>query len=124
MILVDSCGWLEYLADTKYAGYYAKAIEDTSHLIVPTICICEVFIKVCKERGEDTAIRVTALMKQGQIVPLDESIAVTAGSFSAQNSIPLADSIIYATALYCNAKILTQDNDLRGLPLVNFVEKL
>ena len=42
MNLVDSCGWLEYFADSPYADVYAPAIEDTGTLIVPTICILEV----------------------------------------------------------------------------------
>ena len=123
MIVVDSCGWLEYLADTAYAPYYAKAVEDTANLIVPSICIAEVFKKVLKERGEDAAFRAIAVMKQGTVVPLDESIALTAGRISAQHAIPMADSIVYATARSCKASVLTQDNDLRGFPGVTMIDK-
>ena len=123
MIVVDSCGWLEYLADTAYAPYYAKAIEDTANLIVPSICIAEVFKKIIKERGEDTAFKAIAVMKQGHVVALDETIALSAGKISAKNAIPMADSIVYATALFTGASVLTQDNDLRGLPGVRMVDK-
>jgi len=121
--LVDSCGWLEYLADTEYARFYAKVIEDTDNLVVPTICIFEVFKKVLKERGEDAAFKAAALMKQADVLPLNESIAVSSAKISVHYSIPMADSIVYATALACNATLLTQDNDLRGLPGVKIVEK-
>ena len=123
MIVVDSCGWIEYFADSKYAPFYAKAIEDVEHVLVPTICIAEVFKKVLKERGEDSAFKAIAHMKQGIVIPLDEGIALSAGKISAQNAIPMADSIVYATALSCGASVLTQDNDLRGLPGVKMVDK-
>jgi toxin FitB len=121
--LVDSCGWLEYLADTEYSRFYAKAIEDTDNLIVPTICIFEVFKKVLKERGEDSAFKAVALMKQADVIPLDEGIAISSGKISVLHSIPMADSIVYATALACDATVLTQDNDLRGLQGVKVIEK-
>ena len=70
MNLVDSCGWLEYFADSPYADVYAPAIEDTGTLIVPTICILEVCKRVLVQRGEDAALQVAAVMHQGQVVPL------------------------------------------------------
>lgn len=72
MKLVDSCGWLEYLADTKNADHFADAIEDIENLIVPTICIAEVFKKVLKEKDKNSALLVAAKMKQGIVVSLDE----------------------------------------------------
>jgi toxin FitB len=78
MNLVDSCGWLEYFADSSYADFYAPAIEDTGILIVPTICILEVFNRVLQQRGEDAALQVVAVMHQGQVVPLSASIALRA----------------------------------------------
>jgi len=46
MNLVDSCGWLEYFADGPNAGFFAPPLEDADKLIVPTICVLEVFINV------------------------------------------------------------------------------
>lgn len=76
MNLVDSCGWLEYFADASYADFYAPVIEDTGTLIVPTICILEVFKRVLQQRGEDAALQVVAIMYQGQVVSLSESIVI------------------------------------------------
>jgi predicted nucleic acid-binding protein len=123
VIVVDSCGWLEYFADTVYASFYAKAIEDPEHLVVPSICLAEVFKKILKERDEDLAFTAIALMKQGHVVALDDVLALSAGKISAHHSIPMADSIIYATALATDATVLTQDNDLRGLPKVKMIDK-
>lgn len=46
MNVVDSSGWLEYFADTDRADLFAPAIEDTERLIVPVICLYEVFKKI------------------------------------------------------------------------------
>ncbi len=57
MNLVDSCGWLEYFADGPQADFYAAALEDPGSLIVPTICLLEVFKRVLQQRGEDVALQ-------------------------------------------------------------------
>ena len=98
MNLVDSCGWLEYFADSPYADFYSSAIEDTVNLIVPTICILEVFKRVLQQRGEDDAIQAAALMHQGQVVSLDASIALRAAKIGHEHKLPLADRVILATA--------------------------
>ena len=67
MNLVDSSGWLEYFADDVNASFFAAAIEDPEHLIVPTISLYEVFKRVLQQRGEGPALQAVALMEQGQI---------------------------------------------------------
>jgi predicted nucleic acid-binding protein len=114
--VVDSSGWLEYLADSRRAALFAPAIEDTANLFVPVISIYEVFKKVLKERGEDDALRVAALMQGGQVIDLDSALALGAARYS----LPLADSIIYAMALHCKATLWTQDEHFKGLPSVRF----
>ncbi|MEK6793756.1 MAG: type II toxin-antitoxin system VapC family toxin [Spirochaetota bacterium] len=123
MNIVDSCGWLEYFADTKYAEQYESIISDHQKLVVPTICIAEVFKKVTAEKDEVHALKAIAAMKQGHVADLTEDIAINAGKTSLMLKIPLADSIIYATAKKYNAKIYTQDNDFRKLESVIIIEK-
>ena len=79
MNLVDSCGWLEYFADAPNANFFAKPIEDIENLLVPSLCILEVFKNVLGQRGEDAALQAAALMEQGMIVNLDASIALGLG---------------------------------------------
>ncbi len=67
MNLVDSCGWLEYLADGDNAEFYARAILDVDQLLVPTICMYEVFKVVQRQRGEDIALQAVALLRQGRV---------------------------------------------------------
>jgi len=123
MNVVDSSGWLEYFADGPNADFFAPAIEDTSNLIVPSITIFEVFKRVLQQRGESDALQVAALMQEGRVVNLDVSIALQAVRVSVDHRLPLADSIILATALANNAILWTQDADFDGLPGVQYKAK-
>lgn len=123
MKVVDSCGWLEYFADGANADKFAAAIEDTQHLIVPAISIFEVFKRVLQQRGEDAALQAAAIMSQGQVIDLDMSLALTAAKLSAEHKMPMADSIILATARQYQAVVLTQDNDFEGIAGVEYFKK-
>lgn len=123
MNLVDSCGWLEYFADAPNADFYAPAIEDVQNLIVPTICILEVFKRILQQRNEDGALQAIALMHQGLIVDLTSSIALDAAKIGAQLKLPLADSVILATAGSHAAVIWTQDEDFKGINGVRYTER-
>lgn len=123
MNLVDSCGWLEYLADGPNADFYAPALEDPASLLVPTICLLEVGKRVLQQRGEDAAIQVAAAMHQGLIVPLDANLALSAASIGNKLHLPLADSVILATAKAYDSLIWTQDAHFKGLEGVRYIEK-
>ena len=123
MNLVDSCGWLEYFADSPCANVYAPAIEDTGTLLVPTICILEVGKRVLAQRGEDAALQVAAVMHQGQVVPLDGHLALSAAKIGSDWKLPLADSVILATARAHGALVWTQDAHFQGLENVRYIEK-
>ena len=123
MNLVDSCGWLEYLADGPNATFFASAIENTEELLVPTICILEVFKRVLQQRGEDSALQSAALMQQGQVIDLDSGTAVTVAKIGHEIKLPLADAVIVATARIHHAVIWTQDADLKAVEGVKFVKK-
>lgn len=121
--LVDSCGWLEYFADGPNASFYASSIENTGRLIVPTICILEIFKKVLRQRGENSALQAVAAMEQARVVDLDSSIALGAARLGAELGLPLADSVILATARAHKALIWTQDADFRKIDGVRFPRK-
>ena len=100
---VDSSGWLEYFGAGKNAGFFAPAIEDTDQLLVPVICIYEVFKRVLQQRGLGAAQTNIADMYSGQVIDLDASLAISAAKISAEMKLPMADSIIIATARSKNA---------------------
>ncbi|HOY68988.1 MAG TPA: type II toxin-antitoxin system VapC family toxin [Candidatus Ozemobacteraceae bacterium] len=120
MNLVDSCGWLEYFADGPNADFFSVALFKTEQLIVPTICIYEVFKKVLSERDEDAAFQAAAMMRQGQVVELDDVLAISAARISRDLKIPMADSIILATSKRYDALIWTQDEHFKGIPQANY----
>ena len=123
MNLVDSCGWLEYFAEGVNAAFFASALEDIENLIVPTLCILEVFKRVLQQRGENAALQAVALMQQGQVIDLDSSAAVMAAKISHELKLSLADAVIVATARMHDAVIWTQDADLKNVEGVRFVKK-
>ena len=123
MNLVDSIGWLEYFGDAPNADFFASAIEDVSNLLVPTICILEVFRRVLQQRDEKAALQVAAVMQQGHVVDMDSAVALYAAGIGVDLKLPLADSVILATARMHNATIWTQDDDFKELEGVRYVSK-
>lgn len=117
--VVDSSGWLEYFVGTARAALFATAIEDVGNLIVPVVSIYEVFKKVLRERGEDEALQVASAMQSGRVVDIDLSLSLEAARFQ----LPLADSLIYATAGRFGATLWTQDEHFEKLPNVRFFPK-
>jgi len=123
MNVVDSSAWLEYLADGPNAEYFSAPLEDTGNLIVPTICIYEVFKAVLRQRGEDAALQTVALMKQGSTINLSDNLALQAAKISLEYKIPMADSIILATTRVHEAVLWTQDQDFKDMENVNYFPK-
>jgi predicted nucleic acid-binding protein len=123
MNLVDSSGWLEYLADAGNADFFAPAVEDTENLIVSTVNLYEVFKRVLQQRGEDAALQAVALMQQARTVDVTSSLALTAARLSAESKLPMADSLVLAAARAHDATLWTQDSDFQGFAKVRFVKK-
>jgi toxin FitB len=123
MNVVDSSGWLEYFANGPNADFFAPALLKTEHLIVPAISIFEVFKRVLLQRDQTAALHAAGLMQQGQVVELDAALATTAAQLSVDLKIPMADSIILATARQYQATVWTQDADFEGMSGVRYKAK-
>ncbi len=123
MNLVDSSAWLAYFADEKNASYFAGAIEDAELLIVPTVCIYEVFKVILRERGEDDALQALTAMQQGRVIDLTSELAIEAAAVGHEEQLAFADSIIYTVAKRHNAIIWTQDAHFSGKTNVRFKPK-
>jgi predicted nucleic acid-binding protein len=123
MNVVDSSGWLEYFADGSNAQFFAPAIQRTSELVVPTVSLYEVFKRVSQQRGEDFALEAVATMLQGAVVELDTSLALNAAKLSLEFKLPMADSIMLATAQAHGATLWTQDEDFEGIGGVRYTAK-
>lgn len=123
MNVVDSSGWLEYFAEGKNAQFFAPVIEDTEQLIVPAICLYEVFKRLLQQIGESEALVNIGDMHQGQIAELTAPIALEAAKLSIDLKIAMADSMILATAHAYNATLWTQDADFERVEGVQYIEK-
>jgi len=122
MNIIDSSGWIEYLADYKNAKIFEPVIENAADLLVPTICMYEVFKRVLREFGEERALEAIGLMSLGQIIELDRQIAINAALISNELKLAMADSIILATARVHEATLWTQDADFAEIEGVRYVD--
>ncbi|MDE2761380.1 MAG: type II toxin-antitoxin system VapC family toxin [Gemmatimonadota bacterium] len=120
MNVVDSSAWLEYFGDGPNAGEFAEAVTDTERLIVPTITLFEVFRRIRVQRDLDAALYAVAQMQRGRVVDLDAHLAVAAGELSAESGLPMAGSMILATARREDAVLWTQDGDFEGMDGVEY----
>lgn len=123
MNVVDSSAWLAYFAGEKNSGFFAEAIEDTELLIVPVICIYEVFKVVLREKGEDDALQAISAMQQGVVVNLDSDLALEAAVVGYEEKLAFADSVIYAVAKRHDATVWTQDEHFSGRANVRYKAK-
>ena len=124
MNVVDSSAWLEYFAGGPNADFFGPAIESHGELVVPSICVTEVFRRIMQQVDDEAAMRATAAMQRhGAVVDLNAALAREAGRVGVELRLPLADSIVYATALACGATVWTQDSDFERLPKVRYRPK-
>ena len=123
MNVVDSCGWLEYFADGPNADFFAPAVENVAESIVPSLSIYEVFKRVLQQRDESDALQAVAVMQQGMVVDLDATLALNAAKLSVDLKLPMADSVMLATARAHDATLWTQDADFEGIEGVQYIEK-
>ena len=123
MHVVDTSGWLAYFADSPQARHFAAAVEDTEHLLVPVIIVCEVFKKVALAFDENRALQAIGQLKQGRVVDVDETIAIYAGKLGLEKKLPMADALIHATAVLHGATVYTQDAHFEGLAQVRYFRR-
>ena len=123
MNVVDSNGWLEYFADASNADFFAPAIEAVSELLVPTLSLYEVFKRILQQRTEGEALQAVAIMMQGQTVDLGAELALSAAKVSVERKLPMADSVMLATAQIHGATLWTQDADFEDIAGVQYVPK-
>ncbi len=123
MNLLDSSVWLEYFSGGPNADHFAVPLQDPEALIVPVITIYEVFKVVLREAGENQALQCMAAMQKGTVADLTADLAMSASRLSLQYNLPMADSIIFATARAHQCTLWTQDADFENLPGVKFYPK-
>ena len=123
MNIVDSSGWLAYFADEPNAKHFLTPLNDTASLVVPTVTIYEVFKVVLRESSENEALQAAVAMRKGTVVDLTALLAIAASKLSLEHNLPMADSVILATAKEFDATIWTQDSDFKNIDDVKYFPK-
>jgi predicted nucleic acid-binding protein len=121
MLLVDSSGWIEFFTEGPLSAEYSKYLKDLEKIVTPTIVLYEVYKKIKKERTEEDALFAVSLINRTSVIQLSESIALLAADLSLKYSLPMADAIVYATALEENCKVVTSDTHFKGFDRVVLV---
>ncbi len=123
MNLVDSSGWIAFFTDGPPAGRFEPYLRKPSGVVTPSIVLYEVYKIIKRERTEEDALRAVGQMLKTRIVPLTDTLALEAADVSLEHGLPMADSIVYATALANGAELVTSDADFAKLPGVTFIRR-
>jgi toxin FitB len=121
-ILMDSSGWIEFFTGGPFAERYAAYLTPRHDIITPTVVLYDVYKKIKREKGEETALLFTGRLRATHVVQLTESIAYLAADFSMRRGLAMADAIVYATAKDQEADVVTGDADLKDLPGVVYIK--
>jgi len=123
MIIIDTSLWLEFFAGTPLDDSIVNALSNNDELYVPTICLYEVKKKFLNDNDIVKAVTAIDIMKKGMVINIDSEIALLASDISKQHKLPMADSIIYATAVLWDAELYTQDKHFENLDRVHYFSK-
>ena len=123
MNVVDSSGWVEYFANGVNAKFFTPPVQDLENLLVPSICLYEVFKRLTLDLGEENALQAVGIMSYGRVIELDRKIALDAARISLELKLAMADSIILASAHEYDAILWTQDAHFKGMEGVKYIEK-
>ncbi|MDF1552648.1 MAG: type II toxin-antitoxin system VapC family toxin [Deferrisomatales bacterium] len=122
-VLVDTCGWIEWLTDGPLAPRFAPLLADPSTLLVPTVVQYELHRWIRRERDEATAMEVVGVTEQGTVMPLDTSLALLASELAVSHRLAMADAVVYATAQQAGVDLVTCDEHFADMPGVTLFPK-
>lgn len=123
MILVDSCGWLEWFTNGTLAESYKKYLADPDNILVPAIVLYEVYKVLKREAGEEKALLAAGYMRGSRLIPFDDTLALAAADIALQKNLAMADAIIVAVSKAHNCRIISSDADLKGIDNVDYIQK-
>ena len=115
-VLIDSSGWVEAAGQGPRAARFEKLIAENEPVILPTVVLYEVYKKLVRTAGQEIALRFVSHALRQEIVPLDEHLAIAAADLSLEHNLPMADAMIYATAVSREAELFTCDAHFQRLP--------
>ncbi|MDN5347098.1 MAG: hypothetical protein PWP65_662 [Clostridia bacterium] len=123
MIIIDSCGWLEFYTDGPLVNKYAPYLNDLQAIVTPDIIIYEVYKKIKRERSEADALLAIGPLHKTNVVPLDTQLVLLAADLSLEFGLPMADAFVYATSRLYKCKVITSDKHFKDLEDVIYFPK-
>lgn len=123
MIIVDSCGWLEWFTDGQLADKYKQYLAAPENILMPGIILYEVYKVLKREVGEEKALLAAGYMKNSPVIPFDDTLALAAADIALQDNLAMADAIIVATSRAHNCRIISSDADLKDQTNVEYIPK-
>ena len=124
MIIVDSCGWLEWFTDGALADNYKQYLADSDNILVPAIVFYEVYKVLKREAGEEKTLLAAGYMRSSRLIPFDDTLALAAADIALQKKLAMADAIIVAVSKAHNCRIISSDADLKDLDNVDYIQKI
>jgi predicted nucleic acid-binding protein len=123
MRVVDTSAWIEWLIDSDLGRNVGREMPERGAWIVPTVVQYELSRWLVREVSEEAASSVVAFSNECVVTPLKTALALRAADLAKEHSLPMADAIIYATALDAGADLLTCDAHFADLPGVVYLAK-
>ena len=123
MIIIDSCGWLEWFTDGRLADQYQEYLADADNILMPAIILYEVYKILKREVGEEKALLAAGYMQGYPVIPLDDTLALSAADIALQEKLAMADAVIVATSRAHNCTIISSDADLKDQVNVHYIPK-
>jgi len=123
MNIIDSSLWVEYFLENDIDQSIIDAINDTDNLYIPVISLYEVYKKFISIGNSEKANIAIGIMQNADVVGINPQLAVLAAQLGKQHKLPMADSIIYATAVFWDAELYTQDKHFKNLNHVHYFSK-
>lgn len=123
MNIVDSCGWLEYIANGQNADFFQGALTDEAQLLLPPLVVFEVIRRLRALKMDHAVEPTVSVMSRLQRADLDVAQLAQATHAAHSYGLAMADAIIWQTAQTHQATLYTQDADLQGLPGVAYQSK-
>ena|SRR3989338_11704817 len=117
--LLDSSIWLSYLIN----GNHTNIIETDEIFLLSVLSLFEIKRKILKYKIEKNKIikMIEFVKKRSLIIPINDKISEKAAEISVEKNLPAIDSLIYSSAILNKSKLITLDNDFRGLKEVTLL---
>ena len=122
--VVDSCGWLEYIANGSNTSFFESALQNEAQLLVPQIVVFEVCMRLLILQQDHAVDSVLQVMERCKVADLNPRQMLLAAQAAQKYKLAMVDAIIWQTAQVHKAALYTQDADLKALPGVQYKAKI